>query len=308
MPIVSIILATYNREHLIYETLISIQNQQFQDWECLIIDDGGTDNTYNRIHPLVSTDKRFSYYRRPENYLKGLPGCRNYGISLSEGEYIIFYDDDDWIHPQNLLLTTTYLSNHPEYTFCQYTKQSFTDSIPNDIPVYNGLTIEQEQGPDNLSEIVTEKVGMASCTVLWRKSVFAELFRETLMYAEEWELYTRILAKGARGVIAKEILYYNRKHPSSNTGAFWQGNSSQIDSKMQAASEIIQTLSNHNLLTNVSRRYLINIIIRNRGYDYLKQCIPFCHFKLVQKWNTYLYYFCFPVVFSCYRMYHQFRS
>ena len=93
-PKVTIIMATYNRAHFIVETLLSIQNQIFQDWECLIIDDGGTDNTAEVIKPILDQDTRFSYRKRPEQYQKGLPGCRNYGIDLAQGQYIIFFDDD----------------------------------------------------------------------------------------------------------------------------------------------------------------------------------------------------------------------
>ena len=93
-------MATYNRAHFIVETLQSIQNQTFQDWECIIIDDGGTDNTTEVIQPIVANDKRFQFVKRESNYQKGLPGCRNYGIDLARGDYIIFFDDDDIVHPQ----------------------------------------------------------------------------------------------------------------------------------------------------------------------------------------------------------------
>ena len=73
-PIVTIIMATYNRAHFILETLNSIQNQTFKDWECLIIDDGGTDNTVEFIEYFLQEDNRFQYLKRENNYQKGLPG------------------------------------------------------------------------------------------------------------------------------------------------------------------------------------------------------------------------------------------
>ena len=60
-PQVTIIMATYNRVHFIVETLHSIQQQKFQDWECFIIDDGGTDNTQEVIAPILEQDSRFQF-------------------------------------------------------------------------------------------------------------------------------------------------------------------------------------------------------------------------------------------------------
>src|SRR5680860_884854 len=92
---VSIIMATYNRSHFIGETLDSILNQAFENWECLIIDDGSTDNTKEFLRPYVLKDSRFEYYERTKDHKKGLPGCRNQGLEIAKGDYIIFFDDDD---------------------------------------------------------------------------------------------------------------------------------------------------------------------------------------------------------------------
>ena len=70
-PKVSIIMATYNRAHFIVETLLSIQNQVFKDWECIIIDDGSTDNTYEIVKPILDIDTRFKFFNRENSYKKG---------------------------------------------------------------------------------------------------------------------------------------------------------------------------------------------------------------------------------------------
>lgn len=91
IPKVTIIMATYNRAHFIVESLHSIQNQTFENWECFIIDDGGTDNTIEVIKPVLEKDFRFQFLNRPESYKKGLPGCRNYGLDLAKGDYVVFF-------------------------------------------------------------------------------------------------------------------------------------------------------------------------------------------------------------------------
>ncbi|MDP5096524.1 MAG: glycosyltransferase family 2 protein, partial [Flavobacterium sp.] len=76
-------MATYNRAHFIVETLHSIQQQTFTDWECIIIDDGGTDNTKEVLTPILEQDNRFQFLKRPNTYLKVFPCCRNYGLDLA---------------------------------------------------------------------------------------------------------------------------------------------------------------------------------------------------------------------------------
>lgn len=94
-PLVSIIIPTYNRAHLISETLDSVLAQTYQNWECIIVDDGSTDSSENVIREYVKKDSRFQFYKRPVNKVKGASSCRNFGLSNVNGEYIIFLDSDD---------------------------------------------------------------------------------------------------------------------------------------------------------------------------------------------------------------------
>ena len=164
---VSIVLATYNRAHLILETLVSIQNQTYSNWECLIIDDGGTDSTSEVIEQILKYDSRFKFYKRPENYQKGLPGCRNFGLDLAKGDYILFFDDDDIVHPQNLEIALQRIEKEG-YDFCLYQKQSFTtlEKFSFQTEVLNNV---QKVNKKDLEKIISNEMPMASCTVLWNK-------------------------------------------------------------------------------------------------------------------------------------------
>jgi glycosyltransferase involved in cell wall biosynthesis len=97
-PLVSVIIPTYNRAHLIGETLDSVLAQTYQNWECIIVDDGSKDNTDEVVGKYVKKDSRFKYYHRPEEHLPGGNGARNYGIIKSEGDFINFLDSDDYLH------------------------------------------------------------------------------------------------------------------------------------------------------------------------------------------------------------------
>lgn len=107
--LVSIIIATYNRAAFIENTLNAIASQTYQNFECIIIDDGSTDNTAAIVDPIVSSDCRFNYIVRPDTIKKGANYSRNYGFSFSKGEYIKFFDSDDSMLPDHIEVCVTTL-------------------------------------------------------------------------------------------------------------------------------------------------------------------------------------------------------
>ena len=262
-PKITIIMATYNRAHFIVETLQSIQKQTFKDWECLIIDDGGTDNTLAVITPLLENDNRFKYLKRPKNYIKGLPGCRNYGLDIAKGDYIIFFDDDDIVHPQNLELCILELSRN-EVSFCRYLREVFFDDFNYNFDYsknYTSFNIDE----NDLEKILKNELPFNSCAVMWKKECFSNhRFVEHLMYAEEWELYSRILSNGFKGISIDKCLFYGRKHPNSNTSEFFANDPIRVNSKKLAIRLLVTNLSDKNLLTPILQHYFAGLAISFR--------------------------------------------
>ena len=78
LPLVSIIIPTYNREHLIGETLDCVISQTYTNWECIVVDDGSHDNTPEVIKSYFNNDERIKFYNRPDYKNKGASSCRNY--------------------------------------------------------------------------------------------------------------------------------------------------------------------------------------------------------------------------------------
>ncbi|RAJ16980.1 glycosyltransferase family 2 protein [Olleya aquimaris] len=101
-PLVSIIIPSFNRGHIIPETLDSILAQDYSNWECIIVDDGSTDNTAQIVNAYCKKDTRFKFLDRPKHKPKGANACRNYGFELCNGEYIQFLDSDDLLSKNKL--------------------------------------------------------------------------------------------------------------------------------------------------------------------------------------------------------------
>ncbi len=101
-PKISVIIPVYNRGTLISETIASVLGQSYINWECLLIDDGSTDDTEAVIQDYVSRDGRIKYHKRPESRPKGASASRNFGLELAKGEYIQFLDSDDLLKENKL--------------------------------------------------------------------------------------------------------------------------------------------------------------------------------------------------------------
>src|SRR5690606_30140770 len=87
------------------------------NWECIIVDDGSTDNTAEILKTYCEKDVRFQYHHRPQNRPKGANACRNYGFELCSGEYVNWFDSDDIMNHDLLQIKTTIFNKNPEINF-----------------------------------------------------------------------------------------------------------------------------------------------------------------------------------------------
>ena len=121
MPIVSIIIPAYNSGNYLAETLGSVLSQTYSDWECIILDDGSTDNTFSIAQEYSKKDNRFYYFHQTN---QGPAVARNNAIRRSIGEYILPLDADDLISNSYIEKASEYLTTHPEATLV-YSKANF---------------------------------------------------------------------------------------------------------------------------------------------------------------------------------------
>jgi glycosyltransferase involved in cell wall biosynthesis len=301
MKLVSIIMATYNRAYFIVETLKSIQNQTFENFECHIIDDGGNDNTFEIIEPILKADTRFLFQKRPDTYLKGLPGCRNYGLDLAKGEYVIFFDDDDIVHPQNLELCVKELEQE-EFSFCRYEREVFFNDFDynfNYSKSYSSFIIDV----NDVGKILNHDLPFNSCAVMWKATCFEKnRFVEHLMYAEEWELYSRMVSSGIKGISINKCLFYGRKHANSNTGEFYRHNPVRVASQVDAVVLVIQNLKEKQLLTNKLIRYFISLSIGFKEFDLFNQILRVLALELLEELKWRFYYMSYPLRLPIYKI------
>lgn len=107
-PLVSVVIPTYNHGHYVGQAVDSALNQSYQNIEVLVIDDGSTDDTRQR---MVQYGDRIRYIHQPN---QGLSAARNTGIANALGDYLAFLDSDDSFHPRKIEAQLACLAAHPE--------------------------------------------------------------------------------------------------------------------------------------------------------------------------------------------------
>jgi len=301
LKLVSIIMATYNRASYIAETLRSIQMQTYENFECLIIDDGGNDNTFEIIEPILKADARFSFQKRSDDYKKGLPGTRNCGLDLAKGQYVVFFDDDDIVHPQNLELCVLELSRN-DVSFCRYIRGFFQDKFDYKFDYsksYETFFIDKR----DVFKLLNQSLPFNSCAVLWKKECFDEnRYTEHLLHAEEWELYSRILSTDIVGISIRKTLFFARQHSNSMTGQYFRLDPKRSLSNVHAILLVVKNLKEKHLLNYSIIRYFVAMSQGYREYNLFDQLVKTIQFNKFDSFKWHLFYFVLPLRFKMTRL------
>ena len=116
LPLVSILMPTFNRARLIGKSIESVIAQSYDSWELLVIDDGSTDGTRDIIKEYANKDERIKCLFIPRTEFNGISKYLNLGIEKANGKYIARIDDDDfWCNNDKLSQQVNFLENNPEY-------------------------------------------------------------------------------------------------------------------------------------------------------------------------------------------------
>lgn len=99
MPEISVIMPVYNAEKYLAQALDCLKNQTFKDFEAVCINDGSTDSSLDILNRYAQEDSRFKVYTQPNS---GQSGGRNTGLDKAAGNFFVFMDNDDLMHPQAL--------------------------------------------------------------------------------------------------------------------------------------------------------------------------------------------------------------
>ena len=209
-PLVSIIIPIYNRADLIGETIDSILVQTYQNWECLIIDDGSTDNTLEVVGKYAGKDSRIQFYERPGNYKPGGNGARNYGLDVSQGSYIVFFDSDDLMVEHHLQSKYELLTSG-DFDFGITRTKYFNHSNTMIDKYYNYSTKDITK-----ENYILQNINWLTLDVIIKVSIAKQLrFNEILRSGQEYNYFSKLICLTEKGVFRDEVLSLRRYHESS---------------------------------------------------------------------------------------------
>lgn len=164
----SIIIPSYNSEKTINRCLDSVLKQTFQDYECIVIDDGSTDNSPKILDEYACLDSRFKIIHKKNN---GVSSARNHGIEYARGQYVVFIDSDDYVSEKYL----------EHFNLCS------DDLIISGVNIINEIEISKIEVPhqfklyNDISDIMNDCINATFLRAPWSKAFKKSLLLEYII-------------------------------------------------------------------------------------------------------------------------------
>jgi glycosyltransferase involved in cell wall biosynthesis len=201
-PLVSVIIPSYNHGRFVGQALESVQAQTYQHWECIVVDDGSTDDTRAAVARCAEEDARIKYLYQ-EN--QGLSAARNSGIGSAAGKYLQFLDADDLIEEEKLGRQVVYLEQHAEVDIVYSSVRYFKDGDPGE----RRLSMSERDAPwmpeasgsgdAMLRAMSLGNIMAVNCPLIRRTVIEAVgLFDPALPLLEDWDYWIRCAVQGQR--------------------------------------------------------------------------------------------------------------
>jgi len=202
---ISIITPLCNSEKYIAKTIESVLNQNYDNWEMIIVDDFSTDCSTNIVKKYSNNDPRIKLIKLQNN--SGAAVARNIAIENSSGKYIAFLDSDDVWLPQKLEKQINFMQkNNYLFTFSYYGKIDEDDTSLNKII----------KAPDvlNYKKLLTDcKIGCL--TAIYDSENLGKIYMPLIRKRQDYGLWLKILKKGIKAYCYPELLAYHRIRTNS---------------------------------------------------------------------------------------------
>lgn len=204
---VSVIIPTYNSSKFVLQTLQSIKNQTYKNWELLITDDCSTDETVDTINSFIKNDERIKLFKLDNN--SGTATARNHSIYHAKGRYIAFCDSDDRWKPNKLEVQIAYMKEHD----CGFSYTSY------DIINENGKSIGSSVAKPTINYKNILRNNYIGClTAIYDTNMYGKLYMPKIRKRQDWALWIMILQKSNKACGLNQVLatYMQRKNSISS--------------------------------------------------------------------------------------------
>ena len=207
-PEISVIIPVYNAEEFLDETINSVLNQTFKNFEFIIVNDTSKDDSSEIIKKYTKKDKRIIVLNNPKNL--GCVNTRNRGLRLAKGRYIAVLDADDVCLPNRFETQFNYLENHPEI-FMVGGSAIIIDEKGNKLGVFSKY--------DNFRKIA-ERLEKTNCMLhpsIMHRNTQEFFYREKFSISDDYDFILNVLSAGKKITNLSELLIKYRVNQNSAT-------------------------------------------------------------------------------------------
>lgn len=214
--LISIVIPCYNQAEWLNESLLSVFNQTYSNWECIIINDGSTDKSEEIAKVWVNKDSRFRYYYQKN---KGVSAARNFGLEKAKGNYIQFLDADDVIDCKKIELSLKTLkeSNDKNAKILISNFRMFRGNSNYSTEPYCHLNARLF----NFESVLyhwNETFSIPIHCGFFDASLFESIrFPENLTAQEDWVVWVKLFKLNIKAIFLNKPLALYRRNPSSRT-------------------------------------------------------------------------------------------
>ena len=256
--LISIIVPIYNVENYLRQCLDSILNQTYQNFECLLINDGSPDNSAEICREYVEKDSRFRYFEKENG---GVSSARNLGIERSKGQYITFIDSDDWVDSDYLeVLYNALIDENADIAISTYKQFNMDDNcyyVHSYQRGYEKRIFEKYQLIEELPvlERYDQSYGLTLGKIISKNALGIIRFNEYTALCEDMEFWYKLY------LVSNKIIYINKD--TYNYRKYGNSSLKYIDAKNKY-SDIQQRLSFISILATNGRNirgYIENLLI-----------------------------------------------
>lgn len=198
MNLISIIIPCYNQAQFLPETLQSVLDQTYSNWECIIVNDGSPDNSEEIALEWCKKDSRFRYHKKENG---GISSARNAGLILAKGDYIQFLDSDDLLEKDKLMHQSSFFHLTIDIIVSGYRhfESSEGKSKLRIIGRHGSIpeTVITMYDNTDLINLFNRRNPFVICATLYKKQVFDIVgnFDEQLHSYEDWDFHLRCSLK-----------------------------------------------------------------------------------------------------------------
>ena len=209
---ISILMPVYNAEKYLNETIDTIKNQSFSNWELIIVDDGSIDNSKEICTKLMNDDKRIKYIFQ-ENL--GVSHTRNVALENAQGKYIVFVDSDDLIHEDYLkILINSIEKNNSDVSVCNFIERKISNTGKIE-DITREFYLKEVMEMSEMKDYIMDFGNSGLLNPLWNKIYKREIiennnitFDEKVETGEDFIFNLQYFRKAKKISFIKEKLYY----------------------------------------------------------------------------------------------------